>query len=106
MQALSAVHQKLAAGLVFCPDGRRFSVFSINFFASRPHRKEFILSLSLRSAVSPLGRVTFYRDKSNQKALARFRSKARLKICRPRRKRNSRVASVAALKHPFRSSHD
>jgi hypothetical protein len=37
----------------------------------------------------PMGELLFIAIKSNQKALARFRSKARLKSRRPRRKRNS-----------------
>jgi len=47
----------------------------------------------------PMGELLFIAIKSNQKALAWFRSKARLKICRPRRKRNSRCwASHASVK--------
>jgi len=49
----------------------------------------------------PMGELLFIAIKSNQKALARFRSKARLKSRRPRRKRNSHGASVAVLRHPF-----
>ena len=49
----------------------------------------------------PMGELLFIAIKSNQKALARFRSKARLKSRRPRRKCNSHGATVAVLRHPF-----
>jgi hypothetical protein len=62
---------------------------------------------SLMRTLSPadgrfaFGELLFIAIKSNQKALARLRSKARLKTRCPRRKCNSHGASVAVLRHPF-----
>jgi len=58
-------------------------------------------SLPCRRLFRQMGELLFIAIKSNQKALARFRSKARLKSRRPRRKCNSHGASVAVLRHPF-----